>query len=301
MTSGSDYGGYATLEPGMDVYASDGDKVGTIREATEQSITVEKGFFFPKDYVIPISAVEGVDDNDRVYLLVTKDAALSEQWGTGMVSEPATSTSTGMATGGATGSTYGSAAGLQSEVIDPNFVAASDTPPSGSDATRVPVYAEDLTAVKRPVSRGAVRIEKELVTEERTVTVPVTEERVRITQVDTNEAVGTDVGDAFQEGVIEVPLRGEEVEVQKTARKTGEVIVEKEAVQHDEHVSGTLRREEVRVDDQTRSDEMDTTRTSRGRLPPPRTRTEKGYTINPREKKKSPKRARCRRTNPPKV
>src|SRR3954451_8707755 len=119
MTAGAGYGDYVTLVPGMDVYASDGDKVGTIRDATEQSITVEKGFLFPKDYVIPISAVEGVDDNDRVYLLVTKDAALSEQWDTGMVSETTTTATTGME---ANGSTYGSASGLQSEVIDPNFV-----------------------------------------------------------------------------------------------------------------------------------------------------------------------------------
>ncbi len=59
MTTGS--GDYVTLVPGMDVYASDGDKVGTIQAVTDQSITVEKGFFFPKDYIIPISAVEVVD------------------------------------------------------------------------------------------------------------------------------------------------------------------------------------------------------------------------------------------------
>jgi len=236
MTAGAGYGDYVTLVPGMDVYASDGDKVGTIREATEQSITVEKGFFFPKDYVIPISAVEGVDDNDRVYLLVTKDAALSEQWGTGMVSETMTTTTTGMA---ATDT-------IETDTIETDVARTSDTA-----ATRVPVYEEDLTAVKRPVSRGAVRIQKELVTENKTVTVPVTEERVRITQVDTNEMVGADAGDVFQEGVIEVPLTGEEVDLQKTARKTGEVVVEKETVQHDEQVGGTVRREEVRVDDQS--------------------------------------------------
>ena len=88
-------------------------------------------------------------------------------------------------------------------------------------------------------------------TEERTITVPVTEERVRITQVDTNESVPTGSGDVFQGDVIEVPLRGEEVDMQKSTRKTGEVIVEKEAVQHDEQVSGSVRREEVRVDDTT--------------------------------------------------
>jgi len=231
MTAGAGYGDYVTLVPGMDVYASDGDKVGTIREATEQSITVEKGFFFPKDYVIPISAVEGVDDRDRVYLLVTKDAALSERWDTGVTTGTATTTTAGTATTG---------------TFDTGVTSTSDT-----DATRVPVYEEDLTAVKRPVSRGAVRIQKELVTENKTVTVPVTEERVRITQVDANEMVGADTRDAFQEGVIEVPLTGEEVELQKTARKTGEVVVEKEAVQHTEEVAGEVRREEVHVDDRS--------------------------------------------------
>jgi len=237
MTTGTGYGEYVTLVPGMDVYASDGDKLGTIREATEQSITVEKGFFFPKDYIIPISAVEGVDDNDRVYLLVTKDAALNESWDTGMTTGTATTTTTGTSTATTAGTATTGA-------LDRDITNTSDT-----DATRVPVYEEDLTAVKRPVSRGAVRIQKELVTENKTVTVPVTEERVRVTQVDTNEAVGADAGDVFQEGVIEVPLRGEEVDLQKTARKTGEVVVEKEAVQHDEQVSGEVRREEVRVDD----------------------------------------------------
>ena len=227
--TGTGYSDYVTLTPGMDVYASDGDKVGTIREATEQSITVEKGFFFPKDYIIPISAIEGVDERDRVYLLVTKDAALNERWDTGMVS--GTTTTTEMAATGA---------------ADTGVTSTSD-----ATATRVPVYEEDLTAVKRPVSRGAVRIQKELVTENKTVTVPVTEERVRVTQVDTNEPVGTDVGDVFQEDVIEVPLTGEEVELQKSARKTGEVVVEKEATQHTEEVAGEVRREEVRVDDRS--------------------------------------------------
>ena len=66
---------------------------------------------------------------------------------------------------------------------------------------------------------------------------------------------GNAAGDLFQEGVIDVPVRGEEVDVQKTARKTGEVRVEKEAVQRDKTVSGTVRREEVHVDDATVSDE----------------------------------------------
>ena len=56
---------------------------------------------------------------------------------------------------------------------------------------------------------------------------------------------------AFTEGTIEVPVRGEEVDVQKRVRVAEEVEIGKEAVQRTETVSGTVRREEVRVEDQT--------------------------------------------------
>jgi len=234
------------LQNGMDVNGADGEKLGSIYEVRDQYFIMQKGFFFPKDYYIPLSAVQSMDPDQGVYLNVTKDVALNQGWD----AEPADLYGND-AIGATADSTYAAGSAAQSEVIDPSFVAASDTAASGTEAARVPVYEEQITPIKRSVDRGAVRIEKELVTEERTITVPVTEERVRITQIDANDMVGADAGDAFQEGVIEVPLTGEEVELQKTARKTGEVIVEKEAVQHDEQISGSVRREEVRVDDQT--------------------------------------------------
>lgn len=223
MTTGQE--NYVTLQPGMDVYASDGDKVGTIVNVTDDTITVEKGFFFPSDHVIPVTAIEGVGDDGRVYLRITKDAALNQEWDTTprVATDPAADFTT----------------------------PARDAMTTGDETTRVPVYEEDLTPVKRPVSRGAVRIEKEVVTENRTVEVPVTEERVRITQVDTDGAVTGDTAGAFQEGHIEVPLTGEEVSMEKTVRQTGEVLVEKETVQREESVDGTVRREEVHVDDET--------------------------------------------------
>jgi len=242
MTTGSQFGDYVTLVPGMDVYASDGDKVGTIQAVTDETITVEKGFFFPKDYLIPISAIEGVDERDRVYLRMTKDAALNEQWDAGWD----------------TGTTVGMTAMTDGPTTARDVTATAE-------ATRVPVYEEDLTAVKRPVSRGAVRIQKELVTEEKTVTVPVTEERVRITRVDTDVPVSADAAGAFEEGYIEVPVTGEEVGLEKTARKTGEVVVEKEEVQRTEEVAGTVRREEVHVDDESVSGDLDIARRTSSR------------------------------------
>ena len=220
------------IQTGMTVLGSDGDKVGKIVGFEGEYFVVEKGFFFPSDHYIPTGAVASVGDGE-VYLSVTKDEAFSQGWDRqpeGWVDDR-TDLEAGYA---------------QAAVAD----RGADYVATNAEALRVPVYEEDIAAVTREVDRGAVRIEKELVTEERTITVPVTEERVRVTRVDADDlgAVGTD---AFEEGVIEVPVRGQEVEVAKTARKASEVIVEKEAETRTERVGGTVRREEVRVDDQT--------------------------------------------------
>jgi uncharacterized protein (TIGR02271 family) len=222
------------IQAGMTVFGSDGDKVGKIVGFEGQYFVVEKGFFFPSDHYIPTTAVASVGE-DEVYLAVTKDEALNQGWDRqpeGWVDER---TDTDLEAGYA-----------RADAAD----RAVDTVATGNEALRVPVYEEDIAAVTRDVERGAVRIEKELVTEDRTITVPVTEERIRVTRVDSNEpgAVGAD---AFEEGVIEVPVRGQEVDVQKTARKAGEVVVEKESVTRSEQVGGTVRREEVRVEDGT--------------------------------------------------
>jgi len=259
---------------GMTVRGSDGDKVGKIVEVSPNYVVVEKGFFFPSDHYIPTSAISSVGD-DEVYLSVTKDDALSQGWdqqpgdwsGTygqqdaGVLDSGTPYRDTSYAQADTVAATNaaevdqaytGTGRTTDSEVIAPDYVAADDSRATDAtgDALRVPVYEEDISAHTRDVDRGAVRVEKELVTEDRTITVPVTEERVRVTKVDANDpnAVGAD---AFEEGVIEVPVRGQEVDVEKRARKTGEVIVEKEAETRTERVGGTVRREEVRVDDQT--------------------------------------------------
>jgi len=67
------------ITEGTDVYGSDGEKVGSIVAVRPNYVVVEKGFFFPTDYYIPVSAVSGVQDGG-VYLNVTKDAALNQGW-----------------------------------------------------------------------------------------------------------------------------------------------------------------------------------------------------------------------------
>jgi uncharacterized protein (TIGR02271 family) len=100
----------------------------------------------------------------------------------------------------------------------------------------------------RPRQTGTVHIEKDVVTEEQTLDVPLTEDQVRVERrVVDRPATEADSG-AFEEMVMEVPLRTETVDVQKEPRVTEEVVISKEAVQRTEQVTGTVRREEVFVD-----------------------------------------------------
>ncbi|HEV2108417.1 MAG TPA: DUF2382 domain-containing protein [Thermomicrobiales bacterium] len=226
-----------TISAGTDVVGSNGEKVGQVVAAHPSYIVVEKGFFFPTDYYIPTSAITTYD-GDKVYLGVTKEEALNQGWDV-VPAEPAYTETTGVApVAPATTDTY--AADVDRDVA---------TEVTDRDSVRVPLHEEELTATKRDRQIGEVAIDKDVVTEEKVMEVPVTEERVRVERhaVDRDATGDTD---AFKEGTIEVPIRGEDVEVQKRARVAEEVEIEKEAVQRTEEVAGTVRHEEVRIDEE---------------------------------------------------
>jgi len=212
--------GYTSTDitTGADVFGADGEKVGTVAAVYPGYIVVEKGFFFPTDYYIPMSAVASYD-NDQVHLTLAKDSALHSGWDAQPTDLETASYDTSMASG------------------------ATD------EEIRIPVIEEELTATVREQQAGAVRIEKDVVTEQRTLDVPVTEERVRIERRVVDRPVSAADAAAFEETVIEVPLRSETVDVQKQARVAEEVVVRKEAVQRTEHVTDTVRKEEVFVDE----------------------------------------------------
>jgi uncharacterized protein (TIGR02271 family) len=217
---------------GAEVFGADGDKVGTVSEVYPGYIIVEKGLFFPTDYYIPTSAIAS-SDTDRVYLTVTKDAALGRGWDVRPVDLET--------------ATFGTTSATTDTFAETDRLAASRV--ATDEEIRIPVMEEELTATVRPQEAGAVRIEKDVVAEERTLEVPVTEERLRVERrVVDRPATSADAA-AFEETVIEVPLRSETVDVQKQARVAEEVVVGKEAIERTERVSDTVRREEVYVDE----------------------------------------------------
>jgi uncharacterized protein (TIGR02271 family) len=252
---------------GDDVIASDGEKLGSIQSIGPNYMLVEKGFFFVTDYYVPFTAVSSYDtDGGKVYLSMTKDEALNSGWDVA----PETDTSSqvgrdpmfmgdGTTQSGMAGTTTDSsmAAGADAYATG-NYSNVSDVETAGWDATgrsetgehiTVPVHEEELTATKRMREAGEVSIDKHVEAREQTLEVPVTEERVHVTRraVDRDAAMAGE--DVFVEERIDVPLRAEEVELQKRTRVAEEIEIDKEQVQRTERVSGTVRKEVVDVDD----------------------------------------------------
>ncbi len=116
---------------------------------------------------------------------------------------------------------------------------------------RVPVHEERLDVAKRPVELGEVQVHKEVVSEQQTVPVELSREEVHVEQRDVaNRPVAPgDAGDAFKEGTIRVPVRGEEAVVTKEAVVTGEVVINKERTTETQQVGDTVRKEVVHVDE----------------------------------------------------
>jgi uncharacterized protein (TIGR02271 family) len=227
--------GYTTTNiiNGAEVFGADGEKLGTVAAVYPGYIVVEKGFFFPTDYYIPMSAVASYD-NDQVYLNLAKDAALNSGWDAQPTDLETATYDTAMATG-------------MTDIREDFGAGAARV--ATDEEIRIPVMEEELTATVRQQEAGAVRIEKDVIAEERTLDVPVTEERVRIERRVVDRPVTAADADAFEETVIDVPLRRETVDVQKQARVAEEVVVGKEAVQRTERVADTVRKEEVFVDE----------------------------------------------------
>ena len=114
------------------------------------------------------------------------------------------------------------------------------------DGGRVELREEVLQPRTEPVESGAVRIEKDVVTEPRTVDVPVTREEV---VVERRPVEPRPSERPISEGEsIRVPVREEHVSLDKETVVTEEVEVGKRPVTETERVSGTVRREEARVE-----------------------------------------------------
>jgi uncharacterized protein (TIGR02271 family) len=112
---------------------------------------------------------------------------------------------------------------------------------------KLEVHEEELHARKRPVEKGEVRVRKEVHTEHRTLDVPVEHEEVVVERrPGSGRAASRDDIRGGEE--IRIPVKEEEVQVEKESVIKEDVTVGKRKVRDTEHVGGTVREEEVHVE-----------------------------------------------------
>ncbi|HEX8700506.1 MAG TPA: YsnF/AvaK domain-containing protein [Myxococcaceae bacterium] len=235
------------VREGMTVRSIDGEKLGKVFAVQDGEFLIEKGLFFPKDYVCRYSEISDIRDGELILLhgmeslrsfSVGEDrGVLAGTGGTAGVG-PGAVASTDMTTGLGLGTnTAGLTATASAQGVERPMV--------GQDTVTVPVHKEELDVIKRERQAGEVRVKKDVVHEERELTVPVRRERVSVERRDVKDRPAMHA--TFQEETVVVPLRAEEVEVQKRVVVDEEVIIRKDAIEEERRVTETVRREDVSI------------------------------------------------------
>jgi uncharacterized protein (TIGR02271 family) len=116
---------------------------------------------------------------------------------------------------------------------------------------RVPITEERIEVEKRQGELGAVEVHKSVEREQVNIPVEVHHEEVHVNRVDVPDrpVAAGEMPEAFKEGTIRVPVRGEQAVAHKETVVTGEVVIDREVVTEHETVSDTVRRERVDIDE----------------------------------------------------
>ena len=211
------------VSDGMTVRSTDGEKLGRVFAVGDEAFHIEKGLFFPKDYLVRYADIQEIRDGE-IILAYGRDS-LSRLSNEDAPLETRSATS-----------------------------AKDVTTVRNTEQVAIPLYKEELDVTKRSVDAGEVRIHKDVVEEMRTVSVPVRHESVRIE----HRAASPDQpapGATFQEETVVVPLHAEQLDIQKHAVLDEEVIIHKDVVEEERRVAESVRHEEVDIrspDDESR-------------------------------------------------
>ena len=213
---------WSQITSGATVYDQSGEKLGKVVEISQegQYLVVEKGWLFTKDFYIPAGAISQVTE-DGIQLNLTKDALDNEQYDSAPVGAVAGNYSADrLAASSASdigaidaGATTLATSTTTERTMRAQAAATSETVTDGD--IRVPVYEEELVVGKRAQEEGKVHIHKDVIEEQRTLTVPLEQEHVTIERVAFS---GEATADAFVERDIDVPVMGEEVVLSKVVR-----------------------------------------------------------------------------------
>lgn len=203
---------------GQSVRSADGHKLGTIARREGDTLVIEKGVFFKKEYLVrddQIAEVRG----DEIWLR-EQSAQLAES----------------------------------AERREGRFSGEARATGRAAEEARIGVREEELEVNKRLGEVGRVNVRKEVVTERRDISVPVMKEDVRVERVPVEASRASEIGDRpFQEESISVPIREEEVEIRKRPVVKEEIRVMKDQRVEQRAASEEVRKEVVHVDEEGRA------------------------------------------------
>jgi uncharacterized protein (TIGR02271 family) len=221
------------IEIGWNVYDRDGEKIGSISEVGPNYLLVQKGMIFVRDIYVPMTAVTNTNPaEEAIQISVGKDEIDDQGWDAPPVWVAPPSTAS---------------AGQDDDGLPEDLSIFRGTDQAaGGEAVRVPVHREELRATTVPHTSEA-QVRRDVVEERQAIDVPVTHEEIDVRRTPVDRPATAEEA-TFSGGTIRVPLREDQVVVDKQARVVEEVEVGRRPVTHTQRVEDTVRREEVTVD-----------------------------------------------------
>lgn len=202
---------HPSLKRDMVAYTRDGEKLGRIINLTEDNVHIEKGFFFPRDFVVSYDDIVEVS-GDR--MIITKQGTELREW--------------------------------KSEEYE--GWERLDALKRGEEFD-IPLREEELQVNKSKHKAGEIHLKKIVRTEEQTFSIPVTREDVVIEHIPAGEAREASLDEsAFSEREVSIPLMEEDVEVSKILRVRETVHAKKVTHTEQREVRGEVRKEDLEVE-----------------------------------------------------
>ena len=227
---------------GLAVYSKDGEHLGKIVSMDELSFTIEKGFFFPKEFSARYEDVQSIRDGS-VQLNESKETL--SNWrdpsyaGWSQIEDV-------------------NEGRLEAQPLDQYKSRYQDSYErvNSQDQIRVPVMEEELEANKTVRQAGEVKVKKIVHTEFKHFTIPVMKEEIRVERAPVQAETSSEFpspNQAFNEETIKVPLMEEEVTISKRPVIKEEIRLTKERLIKEQEVSGEVRKEDVRIEQPDRN------------------------------------------------
>jgi len=239
------------VSEGMTVKSVDGERLGKVVACQPAGFVVEKGFLFPKDTLVPYERITGIADGEIV-LSITRE----ELRDPAAARAAPTTARTGAASvveevKGAARSAKEALTGAPAEARAQRESAANGNETLATFGTageiRVPLVEEEIVTSKRVDKVGEVHVRKQIITEEKQITVPVMREVIRVERVAVSHEAHAD-DRPFEETSYDIPIREEHVTVEKHSVVREEIRVGKEIQRAEETASATVRRERAEVE-----------------------------------------------------